>query len=73
MDAVLLMEIRFYGHLRRRQASLFHENIRFSAHRNPESHTLSIDSIRYFVYKFSAAFWAASLRLECHKPRLSTG
>ena len=40
------MEIRFYGHLRRRQASLFHADIRFSAHRNPESHTLSIGSVR---------------------------
>src|ERR1700722_6310887 len=31
-----------------RQASLFHADIRFSAHRNPESHTLSIGSVQYF-------------------------
>jgi len=39
---------------------------------DPESHTLSTDSVQYFVYRFSAAFWAVSLQVECHEPRLST-
>jgi hypothetical protein len=54
MDAVLFMEIRFYGHLRLRQASLsmpLRADIRFSAQRNPESHTLSIGSVQYFCLR----------------------
>ena len=46
-----------YSHLRRKQASLFHADIRFSAHPNPESLTLSTGSVRRFawqVYKLSA-------------------
>jgi len=47
MDIRLFTENRFYSHLRDKQASLFHPDIRFSAYPSPEAHTLSTGSVQY--------------------------
>jgi hypothetical protein len=57
MDPGSSRRIGSTAHLRRKLASLFHADIRFSAHPSPESHTLSTGSVKRFawqVYKLSA-------------------
>jgi hypothetical protein len=73
MDAVLFMEIRFYGHLRLRQASLSMRTSDSMRTEIPNRIRCLYAQYNIFIYKFSAAFRVASLQVECHKPRLFTG
>ena len=46
---------------------------RFSAHRKPESHTLSTGSVHYFCLQVQGSVLDGKIQVECHKPGLSTG